>query len=434
MNTIELSEDDKKAKQSLAFLKNLFASHSERNFGVRLWDGSYLPPDPGKTRRFTLVINHPGALRKLLWHPTELGLGEAYVFKDLDIEGDMEAALKLREVLAGIHLNWREKIPFAKWMLSLPATDKAYKSHAAVPVNGDPSARDRVRKAISFHYDLPVPFWEKVLDDSMQYSCAYFHSWEEELTNAQIHKLDYICRKLMLKPGETLLDVGCGWGGLILHAAKHYGVQSLGITLSREQAEFARARIREQGLTSQCRVELVDFRDLTGTERFDKIASVGSVEHFHTFLDVYFQTTWRLLKPGGLFLNHGIAVDCAYSLKPNATSFMNRYVFPDGDLVPLKKTINLAEDTGFEVRDVENLREHYAQTLRLWVENLERRQEAIRKICGEVTWRIFKLYMTACAHNFSMGNLHLFQTLMAKSDHGRTPLPATRSDWYAEEF
>jgi cyclopropane-fatty-acyl-phospholipid synthase len=378
-----------------------------------------------------LVINHPRALRKLLWNPTQLGLGEAYVFKDLDIEGDLEAALKIQDVLDGIHLKWHEKIPFAKWLLSLPSTGKAHKSHAVEPLHGEPSERERVRKAISFHYDLPVSFWKKVLDDSMQYSCAYFQSWEGDLNTAQTHKLDYVCRKLMLKRGEKFLDVGCGWGGLIMHAAQHYGVNALGITLSREQAEFAREQIRQRGLSSQCRVELVDFRDLAGDEQFDKIASVGAVEHFHSFLEEYFQTAWRLLKLGGLFLNHGIAVDCNYDLRPNPVSFMDRYVFPDGDLVPLKHTIDLAETAGFEVRDVENLREHYAQTLRLWVDNLERRQDVIQKISGEVTWRVFKLYMSACAQNFSLGHLNLFQTLLTKSDRGYTPLPATRKSWYA---
>jgi len=427
---MKLCEEDKMAQQSFTFLKKIFAHHPSRDFAVRLWDGSCLAPEPGQTRRFTLVINHPGTLRKLLWYPTQLKLGQAYVFKDLDIEGDLEAALKLPEVMTGIHVKWREKISFAKWLLTLPTTDEASNAHILGPANGEPAQRERVRKAISFHYDLPVPFWKKVLDDSMQYSCAYFHSWEEDLNAAQFHKVDYICRKLMLKPGETFLDVGCGWGGLILHAAKHYGTQALGVTVSREQAEFAREQIRQQGLSSQCRVELVDFRDLTGGERFDKIASVGSVEHFHSFLEAYYQTAWRLLKRGGLFLNHGIAVACNFNLKPYANSFMDRYVFPDGDLVPLKDTIGLAEETGFEVRDVENLREHYAQTLRLWVENLERRQEDIHRISGEVTWRIFKLYMTACARNFSMGNLNLFQTLLAKSDRGYTPLPATRQEWY----
>ena len=243
--------------------------------------------------------------------------------------------------------------------------------------------------------------------------------------------MDSIGRKLMLKPGETLLDIGCGWGGLILHAAKHYGVHALGITLSRAQDEYARAKIQEWGLTSQCRVERADFRDLTGTRRFDKITSVGTMEHSFSFLDVFFQTAWRLLKPGGLFLNHAISTACNYELQPNPKSFINRYVFPDADLVPLKTVIDLAEATGFEVRDVENLREHYAQTLRLWVENLDRQREAIRKIAGEVTWRIFKLYMAGSAHNFCLGRLNLFQTLLNKADRGRTPLPATRKHWYA---
>lgn len=430
MITMELCEEDKKAQQSLVFLKKIFAHHPSRDFAVRLWDGSCLAPEAGQTRRFTLVINHPGVLKKLLWHPTQLGLGEAYVFKDLDIEGDLEAALKLPGVMTGIHVKWRKKVSFAKWLLSLPATDKARKAHSRILTNGGPAGRDRVRKAISFHYDLPAPFWKKVLDDSMQYSCAYFQSWEENLDAAQTHKLDYICRKLMLKPGETFLDVGCGWGGLILHAVQHYGVHALGVTLSREQAEYAREQIRQLGLSSRCRVELADFRDLTGWERFNKIASVGSVEHAHSYIGAYFETAWRLLTRGGLFLNHGISSTFQYELPPASHSFVNQYVFPDGEVDPISSTLEIAEKSGFEIRDVENLREHYAQTLRLWLENLDKKYETIRKISGEMTWRVFKLYMSASAHNFSLGHLNLFQTLLTKSDRGHTPLPATRKDWY----
>ncbi len=430
MTTMDLCEKDKTAQQLLTFLKKFFAGHSARDFAVRLWDGSSLATEVGRTRRFTLVINNPLGLKKLLWYPTGLDLGEAYIFKDLDIEGDLEAVFNIQEVLAGLRIKWREKIHFAKWLLSLPAADNTCSSHATLPAEGDPHMRERVRKAISFHYDLPAPFWKKVLDDSMQYSCAYFHSWDEDINAAQTHKVDYICRKLMLNPGESLLDIGCGWGGLILHAAEHYGVHAVGVTVSQAQAEFARARIRDRGLTSKCRVESIDFRDVTGNERFDKIVSVGSVEHFHSFLETYFQTAWRLLKPGGLFLNHGISVACHYEKKSQTTTFMNRYVFPDGGLVPIRHIINLAEETGFEVRDVENLREHYGQTLRLWIENLDREREALQEIAGEVTWRIFKLYMTGCARNFSLGGINLFQTLLTKSDRGHTPLPATRKDWY----
>jgi cyclopropane-fatty-acyl-phospholipid synthase len=429
MITMELSEE-KKAQQSLAFLKKIFAQHPSRDFAVRLWDGSCLTPEVGQTRRFTLVINHPGVLRKLLWHPTQLGLGEAYVFKDLDIEGDLEAALKLPEMMTGIHVKWHEKISFAKWLLSLPITNKASKARFTAPANGKPAQRDRVRKAISFHYDLPGAFWEKVLDDSMQYSCAYFHSWQENLNAAQTHKLDYICRKLMLKPGEAFLDVGCGWGGLILHAAKHYGVNALGITVSREQAEFAREQIRQQDLASHCRVELVDFRDLTGWERFNKIASVGSVEHAHSYMSAYFETAWRLLTRGGLFLNHGISSMFQYELPSAPDSFVNQYVFPDGEVDPLSLTLEIAEKIGFEIRDIENLREHYAQTLRLWVENLDRKRENILRISSETTWRTFKLYMAGSAESFSLGRLNLFQTLLTKSDRGYTSLPATRKEWY----
>jgi cyclopropane-fatty-acyl-phospholipid synthase len=178
-------------------------------------------------------------------------------------------------------------------------------------------------------------------------------------------------------------------------------------------------------------VEQVDIRDLTGWERFNKIASVGSVEHAHSYMGDYFEAIWHLLKRGGLFLNHGISSTFQYELPSASQSFVNQYVFPDGEVDPLSLTMEIAEKTGFEIRDVENLREHYAQTLRLWVENLERKQEGIRKVSGEITWRIFKLYMVGSARNFSLGRLNLFQTLLTKSDRGHTPLPATRKGWYA---
>jgi cyclopropane-fatty-acyl-phospholipid synthase len=263
----------------------------------------------------------------------------------------------------------------------------------------------------------------------MVYSCAYFRQAGDTLDLAQENKLDYICRKLRLRPGERLLDIGCGWGGLILHAAKTFGARALGITLSEPQAELANERIRAEGLEDRCRAEVRDYRDLEQPESFDKLVSVGMFEHVgEKLLPEYFRRAWRLLRPGGAFLNHGIAENFH---KPNrGESFVDKYVFPDGELVPISVTLRAAEDAGWEVRDLESLREHYALTLHSWVQRLEQQAASARQIVGEVTYRIWRLYMAAGAHRFRTGWLNLYQALLVKPDGGESRLPLIREDWY----
>lgn len=268
----------------------------------------------------------------------------------------------------------------------------------------------------------------------MVYSCAYFDTPEDDLDTAQLRKLDYICRKLRLRPGERLLDVGCGWGGLILYAAKHYKVDALGITLSAPQAKVVSEQIRQAGLADRCRVAVCDFRDMEGDGRFDKIASVGMFEHVgEKLLPTYFSRAWRLLKPGGVLLNHGISYSATYHRR--GPSFIDRYVFPDGDLVPLSSSLHAAETSGFEVRDVESLREHYTLTLRRWLHRLEEHADAARQITSNKTFRIWRIYLSGSAHGFSSGRLNVYQTLLCKpSVHGRSGLPLTREDWYRDKL
>jgi cyclopropane-fatty-acyl-phospholipid synthase len=286
------------------------------------------------------------------------------------------------------------------------------------------------RDAIAFHYDVSNDFYALWLDERMVYSCAYYEDAGQSLEQAQCNKLDHICRKLRLKPGERLLDIGCGWGALVCWAAEHYGVEAHGITLSRSQYEYAQQTIRQRGLEDKVTVELTDYRDLDG--EYDKLASVGMFEHVGLKnLPTYFAVAHRLLKPGGLFLNHGITSDEGGWKKNVATEFINRYVFPDGQTETVGTVQQIMEETGFEIHDVEALRHHYALTLREWVRRLERRREAALEHVPESVYRIWRLYMAASAMQFEAGNTGVYQILASRRAPSVSPVPLTRRDLYA---
>jgi cyclopropane-fatty-acyl-phospholipid synthase len=298
--------------------------------------------------------------------------------------------------------------------------------------------------AIHYHYDVGNEFYKLWLDKRMVYSCAYFHSAEDSLDDAQEAKLDLICRKLRLKPGERLLDIGCGWGGLIMHAAEHYGVDATGITLSQNQATLAKERIDRARLSDRCRVAIRDYRTLNASDGYDKISSIGMIEHVGaTHLPVYFESAFRALKPGGLFMNHGIVSlseprpravgERIFRKFWRADAFIDTYVFPDGKLTAADTVIAAAEGEGFEVRDVESLREHYAMTLRHWVRTLEEKSEEATALVGPHHFRIWRLYMAASANAFTKANINIIQTLLAKPDsQGKSGIPLTREDIYAD--
>ncbi|HYP39238.1 MAG TPA: cyclopropane-fatty-acyl-phospholipid synthase family protein, partial [Chloroflexia bacterium] len=391
--------------------------------------------------------------------------GEAYLRDDFDIEGDIEAATALAD---GIANRLNSPLALARLMMrlaSLPARElssvPALQDRAATDLAGKQHSLDRDATAVRYHYDVGNDFYALWLDRRMVYSCAYFRTGGETLDEAQEAKLEHICRKLRLQRGERLLDIGCGWGGLIMYAAERFGVHATGITLSKPQAELARKRIDESGLGGRCRVEVRDYREMPAGVQFDKIASVGMVEHVgRANLPRYFAQAYRLLRPGGLFLNHGI-VDLRYignmthnnmgqlriggleRLASRATSglasklwkrgqFGEKYVFPDGELLRPCDMVKYGEDAGFETRDMESLREHYTLTLRHWVRRLEAHHEEAVRIAGEVTYRIWRLYMAAGAHGFACGDGGLIQTLLSKQDgEGHSLLPLTREDLYA---
>ncbi len=423
---------DQAVRLTLDLLDSLFKGDGAKHVGVRLWDGTRWPDD--SPRPAVLVLKHPGALRAMLLPGTEVGLAEAYLYDDFDIEGNIESVFGLADALTASGLDWRKKLHAGSELTRLPASDRTRQvSRGPARLRGRIHSVERDRQAVTYHYNVSNDFYSLWLDRRMVYSCAYFHSSDDDLDAAQEQKLDIICRKLRLKPGQRLLDIGCGWGGLVIYAAQHYGVDAAGITLSQPQADLANGRIVSAGLSDRCRVDVRDYRQLPAddSQGYDALVSVGMFEHVGAAkLPPYFAQAWRLLKPGGVFLNHGIASRATDKPQTGAT-FSNTYVFPDGELVPINITLHAAEASGFEVRDVESLREHYALTLRHWVHRLEEHHDAALRFVDEPTYRVWRLFMSGSAYGFSDGRLNLYQALLAKPDgHGRSGLPWTRADWY----
>ncbi|HMD89583.1 MAG TPA: cyclopropane-fatty-acyl-phospholipid synthase family protein [Anaerolineaceae bacterium] len=431
---------------------------SPRSFSIRLWDSSELPADTKP--KFTLVIKHPGSLRRMFSPPVELSLGESFIYGDFDIEGDICDAVSIMDIIFSRQFSFRKLLEITQKLFSLPNKIKNETiGRGPVKLSGAVHSRARDRSAISYQYDVGNDFFAQWLGKRMMYSCAYFKTDLEDLDTAQEQKLDHICRKLHLKPGDRLLDIGCGWGGLSIYAAENYGAQVVGISLSEKQIEYAMNQASNKGLKDQVVFKLQDYRDV-GSESFDKIVSIGMVEHVGRIkLAEYFAHAYRMLRPGGLFLNHGISnrpvVRYIISSDTNSShpvlitkntsiyqswvnqmilgtnSFMQHYFFPDGELVPVSDLNLFAEQAGFEVRDIENLREHYALTLRHWVKLMEMNRDKILSVVDEVTLRTWWMYMAASAHGFESANSTVNQSLLAKPISGKSNLPLSRADLYA---
>lgn len=421
------------ASISLKLLDDLLGR--DGRVGARLWDGTRWPDE--QPRAATLVLRHPGALRSMFRAGTELALSEAYLYDDFDIEGDVESVFGLADSLAKRTAGWTRTLAAFSELGRLPKGGGQPRAAGRGParLSGRPHSIERDREAIRYHYDVSNEFYRLFLDSRMVYSCGYFTDRnvgpDADVDAAQLAKLDLICRKLRLKPGQRLLDIGCGWGGLVMHAAERYGVDATGITLSRPQVELATERVAAAGLARSCRVRFLDYREVSEDRPFDALVSVGMFEHVGgAMLGDYFAKAARLLVRGGVFLNHGIAsrVTDPYDTGP---SFSNSYVFPDGETLPIHVALGAAEKAGFEVRDVESLREHYAMTLRHWVRRLEAGHEQALRYVDEATYRVWRLYLSGSAHGFTSGRLNVYQALLALPDaHGASGLPLTREDWY----
>ena len=397
---------------------------------LRAWDGSTAGPADAPT----LVIRHKRALRRIMWQPNELGLARAYVSGEIDVEGDLYDALSRLSALlwAGPDLHRMPVREVAADLIRLGVLGTQPKPPPEeMHVSGDRHSRRRDRQAVSQHYDVGNDFYRIVLGESMVYSCAYWPS-DFQLADAQRAKLDLICRKLDLKPGMRLLDVGCGWGSLAMHAAKEYGVTVLGITLSAEQADYARKQVAEAGLTDQVEIRIQDYRDLEDGP-FDAISSVGMAEHVGTGpYREYATILYGQLKPGGRLLNHQISRLHMTPKSPHQRGFIDAYVFPDGELAPVGTTVTLLEEAGFEVRDVQALREHYARTLRAWVANLESDWSTAVRLTSPGRARVWRLYMAASALAFERAQIGVNQILAVK-DHrnGASDMPPTRASFLA---
>jgi cyclopropane-fatty-acyl-phospholipid synthase len=383
-----------------------------------------------------VVLEQPRVLAAFLPFPSEHRLAEAFLDGELELDGDAVALLEAAARWPGPRL----RAGLLTAALSVMAHRFGLRGGDGIFARPAAEARHspgRDRAAVQHHYDLSDDFYRLFLDAGMAYSCAYFPGGDESLEEAQRAKLELVCRKLSLAPGERFLDVGCGWGALLEHAAGAFGARGLGITLSANQLEFARRRLAPLG--DAARVEPADYRSVAAAEPFQKVASVGMMEHVgRRRLAGYLSAVHRLLAPGGLFLNHAIA-----DLEPGnptvgwarrgRSGFLDRYIFPDGELLPIGEVVAAAERAGFEVRDLESLREHYDRTLVLWLSRLEARWDEAVALVGARRARAYRLYLAGSAVSFRLGRVSVFQLLLARpAPGGRIEgLPRRRADWYA---
>jgi cyclopropane-fatty-acyl-phospholipid synthase len=415
-----------------SILADVIAGYAPRDFAVRFSDGSRWEAE-GEAR-FTLALAHPGSLRRLLARAKILDVWEAYTFGDIDVEGDLASFFRLAVFLGGIRRSKDEARTFAERLSSLPEEQRsAQRDDTAVRRAGEVHSIARDRAAISHHYDLPTSFFKLWLDPFMQYTCAYFHDAEEDLGAAQLRKMEYLCRKLALRPGQRLLDVGCGWGGFARYASARHGVHTVGCTISRSQYASAVEELREAGLQSRCQIRLQDYREVDEPSSYDAISIIGVLEHFgEENVPVFFARAWDLLRPGGRLLVQTIT-SSQTEPPPPSWQLVARYVFPDGDPAPLPGIVQAAELAAFEVRDVESLREHYARTVDHWFRRLDAHAEEARRLTSEQVYRAWRVYLVGARLGFEAGANGLYQLLLVKPDAGRSGVPLTRHDWYTSD-
>jgi len=432
----------KRSQARLASFRRLLVHINEHilpNVGYELWDKSRVPADLAPDTP-VIAIADEGAVAALMRRPRMHTLLNLWVTGRIDIRNgtlfDLMArrpTVRSKELLK--RFNKRVALATAAKFLFVPRGGP----WPLDAVRGDRAATDGSEAAnkenIQYHYDVSNSFYALFLDPELVYSCAYFKNWDNDLATAQRDKLDMICRKLRLKPGDRFLDIGCGWGALVCHAARHYGVQAHGVTLSEEQLTYAKKKVFKLGLTDRVTLELRDYARLDGS--FDKIASVGMFEHVGLANHpAYFAIINRLLKPGGLYLHHAIAMRAnEYQRmrrgKSPAIGWIARYIFPGGMVDHLSMSIANLELQGFEVHDVEGWREHYARTTRLWHDRLRANSAAAEREVGSVTTRLWTIWLGGSSILFARGSVCIFQTLASKRVRGPTTLPPTRADLYA---
>ncbi|MFI7615209.1 class I SAM-dependent methyltransferase [Nonomuraea terrae] len=406
---------------------------TDANVAFMAYDGSKAGPDGAD---LAIEVKSPIAVAYLAQAPGELGLARAYIAGHIDVHGDMYALLDRMWNITTNDLTTSEKIAAVRslgvkpLLMRVPPPPQEMRQSTLARL-GSRHAKQRDAEAIHHHYDVSNRFYRWVLGPSMAYTCACFPSEGSTLEEAQFAKFDLVARKLGLKPGMRLLDVGCGWGGMVIHAAKHYGVKALGVTLSKQQAEWAQQAIAEEGLQDLAEVRFMDYRDVQETG-FDAVSSIGLTEHIgKANVPAYFEFLYGKLKTGGRLLNHCITRPTGKEKTFNKGGFINRYVFPDGELESVGWLIRQMEDLGFEIRHEENLREHYAKTLRHWCDNLDANWDDAVQEVGMGTARVWALYMAGCIVGFERNKVQLHQVLGVKLDQsGRSGVPLRPArDW-----
>ncbi|GAA0911460.1 cyclopropane-fatty-acyl-phospholipid synthase family protein [Nonomuraea longicatena] len=406
---------------------------SETNIAFQAYDGSKAGPDGAD---ITIEVKSPIAVAYLAQAPGELGLARAYISGHIDVHGDMYTLLDRMWNITTNDLSAAEKFGAVRalgvkpLMMRVPPPPQEVRQSALARL-GSRHAKQRDAEAIHHHYDVSNRFYSWVLGPSMAYTCAVYPDADSSLETAQFAKFDLVARKLGLKPGMRLLDVGCGWGGMVMHAAREYGVKALGVTLSRQQAEWAQAAIKAAGLEDLAEVRFMDYRDVQESG-FDAVSSIGLTEHIGAAnVPSYFSFLYGKLRPGGRILNHCITRPTGKEKTFNKGGFINRYVFPDGELESVGWLVRQMEDLGFEIRHEENLREHYAKTLRAWCDNLDANWEDAVQEVGMGTARVWALYMAGCIVGFERNKVQLHQVLGVKLDRdGHAGVPLRPSlDW-----
>ena len=436
-----MAEKDQKQIEAVRAIVRDVAGKLDLNAWLRLWDGSRLPLGLAPTSGLEISIASPGVIGTILRKPTLDTIIQQYVEKGIDFSGgtlvdigqQLQAGNKSLKLKAGDIAKLALKLsPFLFVKADSGRTAHGFEGE----ITGQARKTADNKDYIQFHYDLSNDFYALFLDPEMVYSCAYYTGWSNTVEQAQTDKLEMICRKLRLKPGERMLDIGSGWGGLVCHAAKNYGVTAHGCTLSEEQLSFARAKVKRLGLEKQVTFELIDYSNVTGT--YDKIASIGMYEHIGLKnIPAYMNKVRSLLSDDGLFLNHAISRRAPKDSKAWLKARMRpekkaiaKYIFPGGELDDIGHSIVAMERAGFEVHDVEGWRLHYARTCKLWCERLTANREEAIKHVGEEKYRIWVAYLAGVSLSFSRGTLRLFQTLASKSAKSPPPLPPTRADLY----
>ncbi|MCB1507152.1 MAG: class I SAM-dependent methyltransferase [Hyphomicrobiaceae bacterium] len=439
MSKTNAAAASKQTRAAIQLIEEL-AGKLDLDAWVRLWDGTRVPLGSAPTSALEIVINDAGVIASSLRRPNLDTIIRHYVDKRIDLVGGslLDLGRQINRRGRSVKIKGLDALKIARRLspfLFEPGAAPKEVGAFEGDIVGNKRAGDDNKDYISFHYDLSNEFYALFLCEEMVYTCAYYHDWDQDLATAQKNKLDMVCRKLRLKPGERFLDIGSGWGGLVCHAAQHYGVKAHGITLSQEQLAFARDKVERLGLQDRVTFELTDYINHKGT--YDKIASVGMYEAIGLKnIPAYMRKIRSLLAEDGLFLNHAISRKgkrkksvLPERLRPEQRA-LAKYIFPGGALDDIGNTVSEMEIAGFEVHDVEGWRMHYARTCELWCERLMARKDEAIALVGEAKYRIYVAYLAGCAIVFERGTARLFQTLVSKTAKRRPPLPPTRADLY----